>query len=314
MAWNRPQTDSQANDSLRRGRTPRPTVAVRRAALATLVCVVVAGAVWWFWPTEDRAGETPPPRAKSRIKVVTPAAAVKPSTVSEEEPKREKMDDNLYRDEDGILRFKNSGNRAYDPTVKHRSLNPASLERQVFSNAAERAIASLLEAVPGGISFTNPEHYSSPEFQAILKASFDSPIVIGENDTPEDAALKQEVSSVKEDLHKRLMAGEDVSQVFIEAERDLAKLRRYREDVEKMAKEAVENANGELSDTDISDLVKAANLMLEEKGVSPISPDSFVTANIRLMALRNGEDPKAKIAEHYQKIEEQNLQSEQDVE
>ena len=54
---------------LRRGHRPRPTVwGVAGAVVA--FCAVVAA--WWLWPTGERAGETPQPQTKQRIKEVKP--------------------------------------------------------------------------------------------------------------------------------------------------------------------------------------------------------------------------------------------------
>lgn len=296
MPWNKPSAKPNAKVEERKFRLYHGLI------VGVIVVAVGIAAHRFFNPSQTPRHQTSKSSSVSQIRAESPAVVKKPDQAPKQVDPREMYDhDTQYRDEHGILRWRQSGCRAYDPAAKHlHVLDIRRLQRNIFTNIAERSISSLILAVPGNIRFRDPDTYKSEGFLRALKESLNTPIVINDGDSEDDRELKTQVQEIKDDLAKRIAGGEEVSQIFEDAEKELAKLREYRSNVEQMARDAIKDADGKLSEKDIHDLVSAANIMLEEKGVNPLEEDSFVTANLRLIAINAGEDPNKVIREHYE--------------
>ena len=98
--------------------------------------------------------------------------------------------------------------------------------------------------------------------------SLETPIKIDPTDSPHDKELKQAVIEAREELRKAYNNGEDIGKIMNESRAELQKLGAYKAEIEREVAKLV--AKPGVSADDMEDLIDAANLMLEKKGVAPI--------------------------------------------
>lgn len=171
--------------------------------------------------------------------------------------------------------------------IVHRPrLEPFTRERpradyEIFDYRSENMIASLLAAKPG------QGFIGTPNYKGIAEDFLEScrhPIVVTDDDDEYSAALKRDMIAVKMEIKGRLDNGESLADILQETRKEyqrLAQCRRFvQEELRKMEKE---NPSPE----DIDDFVTAANKLLEEKGIAPISVGPITKR--RLMKLRGEE-------------------------
>ena len=148
--------------------------------------------------------------------------------------------------------------------------NDAALVRKrasyaIFPHRSENQIAALLTLEPGqGIIGTLDLRGVQEDF---LK-SFETPIVVTEEDSPEDAALKELMKEVKEDLRQRIAEGENLADILHEVQGEYQQLARYKRVMEQTLNEL--KNGGITSEEDLDDALNAANEMLESRGIAPI--------------------------------------------
>ena len=97
-----------------------------------------------------------------------------------------------YRDEKGVLRYKNGGARAFDPDANTKKVNYGAdadgnptFKRSIFKNVAENEIARLVTLRPGD-SMIGTRRYDE-RFESEFKKSLETPIIVSKDDSPEDA-------------------------------------------------------------------------------------------------------------------------------
>ena len=172
----------------------------------------------------------------------------------------------------------------------HKKLRPAMVHRidrsqmplfeQIFLNSADKTIAGLLVIEPG-TDLIGDEIFDDAFIKAFLK-SIESPIIISKEDTEEAKALKRAVIETKIDLKARLDEGEDIAKTLTDIRRELRELGAYREEIKKLIDEKSRDHN--LNIDDMKDFVKAANIMLEERGAKSIVMPEFY---YRQLEIRN---------------------------
>lgn len=99
-------------------------------------------------------------------------------------------------------------------------------------------------------------------------ASLDEPPIFDKNDTPEQRELRALMEQTKKALKERVAAGEDIGEILTETRVELQDLARYKSDINTMLNELKHKPDATIQDVD--DFVKAANRMLEAKGIAPL--------------------------------------------
>lgn len=298
MAWNAPQG----------GKTPqksRPNGGVRPLFLAVVVLAAVAGVGVVVWmasgkPSSPVADEGKKDGKKpSTIAVAKPTAKSSKHEVSVEEPayrtnrwgevvKRQKPE--TYRDERGVLRYKNGNGRVPNPDdFKNPTRISTRGNMHEFKHPVENEIAALIMTQPGEPLVGEPD-YSNMK-QDFVNALLDK-IEIGEDDSELDRELKLNVEEMKKELAERVKNGEDIVEIFKEARRELRASAEYRNSLGELVQEQLYNP--EISDEDLASTIKAANKMLEAKGIEPIGETRFLKVRNRM--LRAQERRKAEAA------------------
>ena len=287
MAWNVPQG----------GKTPQksnPNGGVRPLflALGALVAVAVIGVVVWMAsskPSSQIAEDEKPGKKKtSTITVAKPTARPLKPEVKAEEPayktnrwgevvKRQKPE--TYRDERGVLRYKNGNGRVPNP---EDFKNPTRISTRgnvyEFRHPVENEIAALIMAQPGEPLIGEPD-YSNMK-QDFVNALIDK-IEIDEDDSELDRELKRNVEEMKKELSERVKNGEDIVEIFKDARRELRASAEYKNSLGELLQEQLYNP--EISDEDLASTIKAANKMLEAKGIEPIGETRFLKVRNRML-------------------------------
>ena len=137
---------------------------------------------------------------------------------------------------------------------------------RIFAHESENEIAALLTMVPGETLVGTPSY--DRWFERDFRKALSEPIAVTEEDTPEQAALKREMVEVREELRRRMDAGEDIAQVMSETREEYQRLADYRETIWGLVRETRRNAG--MTDADVEDFVSAANEKLAERGIAPI--------------------------------------------
>lgn len=297
MSWNgsgdRGAAAQGGAEQPRGGSTRKARPAIGRGIAAGLVVVVLGGAAAWF-VLKGRTPEAKPEAGADKpslIKEVAPAAAPKAETNAV--PAKPKIP--TYRDERGILRYK-GGLRAPDPTrpkvkpVKSgvdSKGNPL-WKRSIFTNPAEREICRLLTLEPGRPLIGTVLY--NKRFEEAYKKSLETPIIVTEEDSPSDAALKRAMIDAKQEISDRMAKGEKLADILKESRSELERLAKYKRDVEKMVRE--ESSREGVTENEAIDLVNAANKMLKENGIAPIRNGVLARRNLMLKIQERREKQK----------------------
>lgn len=137
----------------------------------------------------------------------------------------------------------------------------------IFKHPCENLIAAYLTLKPGEGMIGTP--VVGERFRQQFLKSLENPIVVTAEDSPEDARLKRDMIATKTDLKARMDAGEDVCKILSDTHREVQDLARYKSMLQKEVHEAAKNPDMTMQDVD--DLLKAANTVLDAKGIAPIT-------------------------------------------
>ena len=296
MAWNVPQG----------GKTPqkrKANGAVRPLflAVAALIVVVGIGIVAWMASnsqTSPAVDDVKPNRKSAIITEVKPDVASPKPEVKAEEPayrtnrwgnvvKRQKPE--TYVDERGVLRYKKGNGRVPNP---EDFKNPTRISTRgnihEFKHPVENEIAALIMAQPGEPLVGEPDYSNMKQY--FINALIDK-IEIGEDDSEMDRELKQNVEELKKELAERVKNGEDIVEIFKEARRELRMSADYKQNLNEVVLEQLYDPD--ISDEDLATTMQAANKMLGDKGIEPISETRFLKVRKRMLRAQARRDAEA---------------------
>ena len=269
---------------LRRGHRPRPTM---RGAIIGAVVVLGAGiAAWFFWSGDKSPLSTSASTSTSRIKEVTPAQAAK-AVSAPETPK----------DPPGYWNGKKISNENRPPwmspyhtindygEIQKHKIDPASLPiyKRIFTEETDQDIASLILIDPGE-SMLGDGKGLYENFDEFFIASLKTPITITPNDTEDEKLLKEAVIGLRKSLKERYDKGESVQKIMEDSDRELRELGLYKEELKKQVENICETT--ELTESDLDDCIEAANLMLSDRGCSPLTFPEFFRKSVMLQSER----------------------------
>lgn len=261
--WNKP---SQVKKP-----APKKPTALRGLIAGAAVVLVALGAVYFFMGEETKVEikESTKPR---RIKEVEPAKAktnvVKVVELTPEEKEK------LRRKAGGM--YTNDYGYVYNRPIKGRAITndmnetvAKSFADKVFNNFVDRSIGDLIDTEPGTAFVGDSRSLFGPSFKKKFLKSLEVPIIVSRDDPPEVATLKRAVIDAKIDLKARLDAGEDISEIMVQARDELQSLGLYKAELEKELDKIARDRN--LTEEDMNDFVAAANKMMAERGMGPLT-------------------------------------------
>ena len=283
MAWNGSGGASTSQKTFKR-RKPSPW----RGLLAALIVIGGAAVVFFYFSSHSPVeGPKKVDKSKSgRIAEVTPDIAdFVPSVQEEPEPPREVPYWEKESPEGLTFCQKMKWNIHHRPPAAYTN-NTSQTETPpayaIFDTRSDNSIAALLTVPPGTTAVGDPE-YELWFTQDFLK-SLESPIIITEDDTPEEAQLKRDMIETKIELKARYDDGEDIAAIMRETREELQRLSVYRSEIESAFREMVSKPG--VTEQDIDDFLDSANILLDSRGIAPMSLGPL--ARRRLLRQANG--------------------------
>lgn len=136
----------------------------------------------------------------------------------------------------------------------------------IFARRTDNEIAGYLSMKPGDTLVGTPRY--NGRFEREFLESLKEPILISDEDTPEQIELKNAVIAARKDLKDAYDRGESIEQIMLDTRSELQAMMRYKNE---LRQEFNKLRKGEdITDQDVEDLFNACNLMLEEKGIAPM--------------------------------------------
>lgn len=284
MAWNR--SDNTGSVPV----NPRAKGALagggRKLLLAAAVVAALCAAVVVCFLLRDSGKPVPKAPEKPSGGKIAEVAPIVVTNRAPAAPKEEGKKVEIRKLEDGRFMKYVDGKEAWmyprrsiDPPARTNGQNRVlSIEQRIFKYRSDMEIAGLLMAQPGDMSIGDPE-YDKFFKQDFLKSLVD-PAFPREGDTEEERELKKAVTEVKAELKERYDAGEDLAKIMYDARKELRELGAYKQELEEEVRKRAKD--GSLSAEDIEDLVDAANVMLESRGIAPIRKGGFLRHQLKL--------------------------------
>lgn len=127
-------------------------------------------------------------------------------------------------------------------------------------------------------------HEFNKSFERQFLKSLATPIIVTKDDDEWAASVKRAVNETKIDLKARYDAGEDIVQIMNDAQKQQQELAVYRDELKRMVqKSAIKEAKDPQARKDLYD---AANKMLAERGLQPLSLPSMLERRLELENLQ----------------------------
>lgn len=182
-----------------------------------------------------------------------------------------------YRDERGILRYE-GGLRVPGQRPLAKPIELGAHQPKVFRHAAEEHLSWLLDMKIGEPVIG--DYAYGEAFVRSFRESLKEPVAILDTDDARTRALKEAVQETKEDLARRMEAGEDVARIMNETMDEFRRLARYRHELQTQLHEISADAE-RFTDRDVEDFTKAANEMLRREGLPPLALPRAVMRGLR---------------------------------
>ena len=267
--WNHPNTEGTGNRERGTGKRSRGRFA-GRGLLAGLIVVILGVAVaWLLWP-EDEMRQDAASTRRGRIKEVKPAKGSKSA-----EAKGEARAERPRPDEPAAVpQSPDPASQAPRPPKRPAITNVLRVTRgryEYSNNRAETELA-ILSCLPVGTPVIGSRDYNEEFMKDLQQALIEKTEILP--DDPEDVKYyKESVIATKKQLREMLKNGEDLQKVLTDTRKQLQDLGVYKQQLEremwKTQREAEKENGRELTDDEVKDFVKAANKMLEAKGIEP---------------------------------------------
>ena len=268
MSWNRSSDTPQPSPK-------KPAPSLKRGLLAGAIVILGAGLIAWLFSNGEADSRPLQKKNHGRIKEVKPAKApkAKPVEKAEEPPPRKLTAQEIenargcYTNKYGYVFNQPHTKRVVTNDVARQNL---SLSARTFTNYADQMIGGVIEAPPGTMLVGSmPESLFGKDFVDSFLESIKEPIIVDKDDPEDVAALKRAVREAKIELKDYYDAGEDIGRVMLQAREELQTLGLYRDDLKREVEAAA--AKDEMTKEDVEDFVKAANLLLDERGAKHIT-------------------------------------------
>ena len=247
-------------------------------SVALVALAVVGGWVWWRWAAHEDTSppeialKRDPPKA-ALPKEVKPAAAPKPIEIPEKR-------DYAKLDNIALRRLPESEtNNLSDAQVKYWRMfhpyPPPDPNKQpkakvghykIFKSRADNDIAFLVATEPGTMVLGNRS--VGPDFENHFLKSIETPIIVSDDDSEHDRALKRAVIAAKCELKAAYDRGEDIGKIMDDTRSEIQRIARYKAQLEKEILKQL-HKDGTTAE-DAEDAIAAMNKMLEAKGIAPL--------------------------------------------
>ena len=256
----------------RSGKREMPTRFIMRGAVAGVTVVAIALCTWYFIASETgKVERKPEKRQRKTVPIAETISAPAKSAPVEEKAEPPKIDPNARPTKvgevvNGYVMLPSGRLHRRTGVITNSVASRAKGSYHIFDHASDNEIACYLSMKPGD-ALVGPARYTG-RFKERFLESLKTPIIVTEDDTPEQAQLKRDVIAARLQLKDALDRGEDIEQIMIDTRQELQDLARYKMELRKQFNELrrVEGTTEEDMDT----LLEACNKMLESKGIAPM--------------------------------------------
>ena len=289
MAWNGSDNTGSVPVKKPAGVKPAASGSVPKVLLAAAVVVALCAAVVVYFLL--RGSGKPAPKAPEKpsggkIVEVTPAPAKPKGPSMPTKPPEEKQ---LSTREKRLKYYREKyGNNIPDnlkPVVyflEHPPQKTFKVEGDTpyLRHPSERHIAGLILVEPGTLFVMKPE-YGEAFDKDFLNALMDK-IEIYDDDPEDVKRVKEEVEQVKKEISAICRKeGKIPSEIMNEQAAAMFELGRYQRDLEDELDKVYDNPD--LTDDEAGDFFKAANKLLESKGLAPLALPDMSKRSLRLV-------------------------------
>ena len=231
--------------------------------LACLLVVVGAGIVFCLFHSYPKTGEEQPTENKAKSVSTIQQKADLPSSSPSNVEEKKTDGTKTYIDNAGIERYP-GGARVPRKNPNKVTLPDRRAVKWTFD--CEDEICALVDMEPGDIVVGDIEY--GEKFIVDFNNSLTNKITVSSDDDPYSRRLKEGVIAAKQDLYEAMNRGEDIAKIMTDTRREMRKLFEYKSMLEEEISQV--RSSGDHSEDEIRDFVNAANVMLSEKGLSPI--------------------------------------------
>lgn len=266
--WNRPASNQP---SVKKGGAKAPSA--MKGVIVGAVAVLIGVVCLWLFSGGEDAPKAKPEKDRGRIEEVTPAPAPKAKPVATSEPaapkpiRWAKYVQNAALDDEGRPQFVPRPGHQLVTNNVHGAKQPY----EIFEHNYQNELASYMTAPPGTM-FVGEMRYDERFVKEVVE-TMSLPIKDDENDTPEQKELRQSMREVMKSLQAQVDAGRDVAEIFSAAREEMRELGLYKMQLRQEVFKIYKDSN--MSDEEMDDTIKAANMMLEQKGIAPLDLQPF---------------------------------------
>ena len=234
-----------------------------KGLLAALLVVVGAVIAFWLLQSYPTTGEEQPPENKTKPVSTVQQKANVPSSSSSNQEEKKPNGTKTYIDKAGIERYP-GGARVPRKNPNKVTLPDRRAVKWTFD--CEDEICALVDMEPGDIVVGDIEY--GEKFIIDFNNSLTNKITVSNDDDEYSRRLKEGVIAAKQDLYEAMNRGEDIAKIRTDTRREMRKRFEYKSMLEEEISQI--RSAGDYSEDEIRDFVNAANVMLTEKGLSPI--------------------------------------------
>ena len=274
MAWNRSEVEN-GNRGTSHGRRGVPFV----LSVAFVALALLCGIAWWAFrareeatrPADDR--RTPPSMiAEAKPNIATNAVV--------EAPKPKPVDPNARPTKvgeivNGYVKLPSGRIHKITGIVTNSIAGRPKAKYEIFDRQCNNEIAGYLSMSPGDVIVGTPNY--NGRFKKDFVESINEPIIITQDDTPEQAQLKRDVIAARLQLKDAMDRGEDIEKIMLDTRAELQSLMVAKMELKHLFYEERKKCQTE---QDVEVLFDACNKMLESKGIAPITYGPITKRNL----------------------------------
>lgn len=246
-----------------------------RSAKVFLAGVIILVAVLLSVLHLNSSSKQPPNDSKNEKSTISVASTKKRSASSSEiSPKQE-----LSTPPDGIIEAEVS----HTNTPRQTTSSPKKFrivknnKKKIFHTVSDVYISRILNTRPGHAVIGTMNY---DRFEEQFKKSLATPIIINDDDSPSEVAMKQAVIETRKELKAAMDRGEDIAQLMRDSENELRKLYNYRQTLSAELSKAMRERK--YSADDMQCYIDAANKMLSDNGMPPLKHPQLWIRQLKL--------------------------------
>ena len=262
-----------------------------KGAVAAAAAIAAALVAWFFLvPKPQTAPEpaSPPAKRVAPKPAATPKPRPKPAVTNAvakpAEPKPVKVDPNARPEKvgeivNGYIKLPSGRLHRIRGEVTNDVSRTSVSKYEIFEYHCDNEIACFLTMTPGEGLVGDPRYNGS--FKAEFLKSLETPIVIGPDDDEYTRNLKKAVLDTKIQLKAALDRGEDIEQIMLDTRREMQDLHNYKRLLQNELSEYRQREG--VTDDDVEDFIKAANIMLAEREIAPLKVGPITRKRMELL-------------------------------